>query len=43
MDADRWQKYIEKFRGDIQWYMMESETIIPGICFKLGNESNQLV
>ena len=36
-------KYIEKIRGGIQWYMMESKDLISNICFKLKNENNQLV
>ena len=35
MDVDPGYKYIEKFRGGIQWYMMESKDIISSICFKL--------
>ena len=36
-------KYIEKLRGGVQWYTMESKDIISSICFKLKNESNQIV
>ena len=43
MDVDPGYKYIEKFRGGVQWYMMESKDIISSICFKLKNENNQLV
>ena len=43
MDVDPGYKYIEKFRGGVQWYMMESIDIISSICFKLKNENNQLV
>ena len=43
MDVDPGYKYIEKFRGNIQWYIMESKDIISSICFKLKNENNQLV
>ena len=43
MDVDPGYKYIEKFRGGIQWYMMESNDIISSICFKLKNENNQIV
>ena len=28
MDVDLGYKYIEKFRGGVQWYMMESKDII---------------
>ena len=34
MDVDPGYKYIEKFRGGVQWYMMESKDIISSICFK---------
>ena len=43
MDVDPSYKYIEKFRGALQWYMMESKDIISSICFKLKNENNQIV
>ena len=43
MDVDPGYKYIEKFHGGVQWYMMESKDIISSICFKLKNENNQLV
>ena len=43
IEVDPGYKYIEKFRGNIQWYMMESKDIISSICFKLKNENNQLV
>ena len=43
MDVDPGYKYIEKFQGGVQWYMMESKDIISGICFKLKNENNELV
>ena len=35
MDVDPGCKYVEKFRGGVQWYMMESKDIISSICFKL--------
>ena len=43
MDVDPGYKYIENFRGGLQWYMMESKDIISSICFKLQNEKNQLI
>ena len=43
MDVDAGYKYIEKFRGGVQWYMMESKDIISSICFKLKNENGNLV
>ena len=43
MDVDPGYKYIEKSRGGVQWYMMESKGIISSICFKLKNENGNLV
>ena len=43
MDVDPGYKYIEKFHGGVQWYMMESKDIISNFCFNLKNENNQLV
>ena len=43
MDVDPGYKYIEKFRGGVLWYMMESKDVISSICFKLKSENNQLV
>ena len=43
MDVDPGQKHIEKFRGGVQWYLMESKDIISSICFKLKNENGNLV
>ena len=43
LDVDPGYKYIENFRGGVQWYMMQSKDIISSICFKLKNENNELV
>ena len=43
MDVDTGYKFIEKFRGGVQWYMMESKDIISSICFKIKNENGNLV
>ena len=43
MDVDQGYKYIEKFCGNVKWYMIESRDIISIVCFKIKNESNQLV
>ena len=43
MDVDPGYKYIEKFRGGVLWYMMESKDIISSICFKLKIENGKLV
>ena len=43
MDVDPGYKYIEKFRGGIQWYMMDSKDVISNINFKLKNENGNLV
>ena len=34
MDVDPGYKYIEKFRGGVQWYMMKSKDKFSSICFK---------
>ena len=39
MDVDPGHKYSEKFRGGVQWYMMEPKDVISSICFKLKNEN----
>ena len=43
MDVDPGYKYIEKFKGGVQWHMIESKDNISSICFKLKNENNQIV
>ena len=43
MDVDPGYKYVERFHGGVQWYMMESKDIISSICFKLKNENGNLV
>ena len=43
MDVNPGYKYIEKFHGGVQWYMMEEKDVISSICFNLRNENNQLV
>ena len=43
MDVDPGYKCIEKFRGGVQWYMMESKDYISSISFKLRNENGNLV
>ena len=35
MDVDLGYRYMEKFRGGVQWDMMESKDVISKICFKL--------
>ena len=40
MDVDPGYKYIEKFRGGVQWYMMETKDVISSVNFKLKNENN---
>ena len=42
-DVDPGYKYIEKFRGAVQWYMMDTKDLISSISFKLKNEINNLV
>ena len=36
-------KYVCRFEGGIQWYLMESKDFISSICFKLKNENYELV
>ena len=36
-------KFINRFEGGVQWYMMESKDIISSISFKLKNEGGELV
>ena len=43
MDVDPGYKYIEKFRGGIQWYMMEIKDFISSVNLKLKNENGNLV
>ena len=43
MDVDPGYDYIEKFRGGIQWYMMDTEDFISKINFKIKNASGNLV
>ena len=43
MDVDPGYKYIEKFRGGVQCYMMDSKNFISSINFKLKSENNNLV
>ena len=37
LDVDPGYKYIEKFRGGVYWYMMETKDVISSINFKLKN------
>ena len=37
MDVDPGYKYIEKFRGGIQWYMTDSKDVISSISVKVKN------
>ena len=43
MDVNPVYKYIEKFRGGVLWYMLQSKDIISSICFKSKNENIELV
>ena len=43
MDVDPRYEYIEKFRGGIQWYMMDTKVFISSINFKLKNEIGEIV
>ena len=43
MTVDPGYKYVERFHGGINWYMMQTEDIISSICFQFKNENNELV
>ena len=43
LDVDPGYKYIEKFRGGVSWYMLETKDFISSINFKLKNENGELV
>ena len=43
MDVDPGYNYIKKFRGGVQWYMMESKDVILSINFELKKENGILV
>ena len=42
-DVDLGYKYIEKFRGGVQWCMTNTRDVISSIFFKLKNEKVNLV
>ena len=35
-------KFMENFRGGVQWYMMEIKDVVSSICFKMKNENGNL-
>ena len=43
MDVSPGYRYLEEFRGGIQWYMMQSKDVISSINFRLKNENGNLV
>ena len=43
MDVDPGYRYIHKFHGGVQWYMLETNDFISSINFKLKNENGELV
>ena len=43
MDVNPGYKYVHKFRGGVQWYMVHSTDTISSIFFKLKNKNNELV
>ena len=43
MDVNPGYKFIEKIRGGVQWYMMDTKDFISSINFKLKNENGNLV
>ena len=36
-------KYVEKFRGGVQWYVMKSKDVISSINYRIKNENRNLV
>ena len=43
IDVSPGYKYVEKFRGGVQWYVMEPKDFISSINLKLKNENGDLV
>ena len=43
MDVDPGYKYFEKFRGSVQWYMMNTKDFISSNHFKSKNENDDFV
>ena len=43
MDVEPGYKYIGKFRGGVQWYMMQTKDFVSSISFKFINERGNLV
>ena len=43
LDISPGYKFIEKFRGGLQWYMLEPKDGISSTCFKLKNQNGELV
>ena len=41
MDIDPCYKCIEKFRGGVHWYTMDTKDFVSSITFKLKNENNE--
>ena len=43
IDVDPGYRYIEMFRGGVQWYMMESKDFTSSINYKLKSKNGKLV
>ena len=43
MDVNPGFRYIEKVRGGVQWYLIETKDVISSISFELKNENGNLV
>ena len=43
MDVEIGSKFIEKRRGGVQRYMMQSKYFVSSFSFKLKNENNEIV
>ena len=43
IDVDPGYRYNEKFRGGVQWYMMESKNFISSINFEIKSDNGKIV
>ena len=43
MDVDPGYKNMEKFRGGVQWYMINKYDFISNVSFEVKNENGELV
>ena len=43
VNVDPGYKYVERFRGGVQWYMMRSKDVTSSNNFRIMNENGKLV